>query len=239
MRSRKKLLMFGVLLPLLSVGYVQKSAISTQNSMITRFSDDFTRDTALEPGWTLSEPNPASSHKLSGEGLSLTASGRNGGSDYWPLSNSNATLLLRPLPTSGDWVATAEFAYDPTDDFSGAGIILTTSANGSKEFHRFEYERNHFQNSPSRGVEDFSNIGGGGRLIPFVEKRILLRIAKTGPHYDVSASADGVTWIPGFGVRDGAQYSYIGLIVARQPYQPSPNPDPAAVFKTFTLATGE
>jgi hypothetical protein len=203
------------------------------------YSDDFTKDAAIGPEWTIVQPNPLSRTTLTADGLSLVASGQNGGSDFWPRSNYNASLLLRPLP-AGDWVATTAIDYDPSNDFSGAGLILTTELSGfsgTSPFHRFEYERNHFQNSPSRGVEDFSNLLGGGSIIPFSGTTIFLRLEKAGIYLTIWASADGRAWQPGYTVVDTTPYTYIGLISARQPSDGATTVDSAPVFKFFTLDT--
>ncbi len=202
------------------------------------YSDDFTKDATIGPGWTVEQPNSSSRTTLTAGGLSLVASGQNGGSDFWPRSNYNASLLLRPLPASGDWVATTEIDYDPSNDFSGAGLVLTTQLSGFSEtslFHRFEYERNHFHDSPSRGVEDFSNLSGGGSIIRFSGTTIFLRLEKSGIYLTISASADGRTWQPGYAVIDITPYTYIGLISARQPSDGTTTVDSAPVFRFFTL----
>lgn len=106
------------------------------------FSDTFTKDKALNPGWTLALPNPASSYTLSKKGLLLDGSGQNGGSDLWPSTNYNASLLLQPVDPSLDWTITIREKFSPLNYYAGAGIVLTTQTSGfttSSVFHRFEY----------------------------------------------------------------------------------------------------
>ena len=74
-----------------------------QAKKVKPFSDVFAKDTTLNAKWTLAEPNTASSYRLGKKGLLLDASAQNGGSDLWPVTNYNASLLLQPLTSTLNW----------------------------------------------------------------------------------------------------------------------------------------
>ncbi|HTZ70999.1 MAG TPA: hypothetical protein VMB71_10145, partial [Acetobacteraceae bacterium] len=108
----------------------QSVQAATANGFVPRkarpFSDKFTKDTSLDPRWTLAEPNPGSSYSLGTRGLVLDASALNGGADLWPLTNYNASLLLQPISSSLNWTVTTKIAFQVTNNYMGAGLVLTT-----------------------------------------------------------------------------------------------------------------
>src|SRR5580698_7010554 len=67
------------------------------------FSDTFTVAT-LNPAWTLESPNPDSSYQMTGNGISITASWNDGGSDLYSGTDYNAPRLLQPVDPSLDWI---------------------------------------------------------------------------------------------------------------------------------------
>ena len=198
------------------------------------FSDIFTADTALDPGWVVAEPNPASSYKLK-NGLILDASGQNGGSDLWPLTNYQASLLLQPIAPTRNFTVTTKVAFQVTNLYMGAGLVLTTQTSGftpSSVFHRFEYGDN-----PQPGLESFTNGNRDTNYVAFTGKLIWLKLQKSGTTYTYSYSTDGKTFTQISTLTDATPYTYIGLISVRQPYAGDTGVDARPVIKYFRIMT--
>jgi regulation of enolase protein 1 (concanavalin A-like superfamily) len=200
------------------------------------FSDMFTQDTALDPGWVVAEPNPGSSYALK-KGLVLDASALNGGSDLWPLTNYNASLLLQPMSSNLDFTVTTKVIFQVTNDYMGAGLVLTTQTSGfnsSSVFHRFEYGDN-----PQPGLESFTNGDRDPNYVAFTGKLVWLRLQKTQSTYTYSYSTDGKTFTQISTITDATPYTYIGLISVRQPYDGQTGVDARPVFKTFKIISSK
>ena len=200
------------------------------------FSDIFTKDTSINPGWVIAEPNAGSSYGLVKKGLLLDASAQNGGSDLWPLTNYNASMLLQPImPSTYGWTVTTKISFRVTHDYMGAGLVLTTQTSGfnsSSSFHRFEYGDN-----PQPGIEGFTNGSPDPSYIPFDGKLVYLCLQKVGETYVFSYSTDGKTWTQVEAVTDDTPYTYIGLISIRQPYDGKLGVDSKPVFSYFKNVT--
>jgi hypothetical protein len=197
------------------------------------FSDTFTKDTAINPKWILSEPNAASSIRLGKQGLLLDSSGQNGGSDLWPTTNYNASLLLQPINPTLDYTITTAVNFAAIDNYSGAGIVLTkqtTGFNQSSVFHRFEYGDN-----PVEGLESFTNGTPDPNYVGYNAGRVVFRLQKSASTYTYSYSEDGKTFIQISTVTDSAPYTYVGLISIRQPYDGQTQIDSKPVFKYFKI----
>jgi len=202
---------------------------------VTRpFSDIFTNDKTLDPRWTVSEPNAGSSHHLVKRGLELTASPLNGGSDLWLYTNYDASLLLQPISPTLNWTVTTRVAFQVTNSYMGAGLVLTTQTGGfdsSSVFHRFEYGDN-----PQPGIEGFINGTRDADYAAFDGKLVYLQLQKSGTSYTYSYSTDGKTWTKVETVTDAAAYTYIGLISVRQPYDDQLTVSAKPVFRYFRIA---
>ena len=197
------------------------------------FTDIFVKDTSINPGWTVAEPNAGSSYGLVKKGLLLDASAQNGGADLWPLTNYNASLLLQPISSTLNWTATTKIAFQVTNNYMGAGLVLTTQTSGfnsSSVFHRFEYGDN-----PRPGIEGFTNGTPDLSYIAFDGKLVYLQLQKTGTSYTYSYSTDGKTWTQVETITDAGAYSYIGLISVRQPYDGELTVDLKPVFSYFRI----
>jgi hypothetical protein len=200
---------------------------------IRPFSDIFTKDTSLNPRWTVAEPNAGSSIHLGQRGLLLDASALNGGSDLWPLTNYNASLLLQPLSSSLNWTITTKIAFQVTNNYMGAGLVLTTQTSGfnsGSSFHRFEYGDN-----PQPGIESFTNGSPDPNYIAFDGKLVYLQLQKSGTTYTYSYSTDGKTWTQVSTVTDATNFTYVGLISIRQPYDGQTGVDSKPEFKYFKV----
>ena len=177
------------------------------------FSDTFTSDSSINPGWTLVELNPASSHTLDSTGLTLTTSGT--GSDLWPYTNYGASLLLQSVSPAADFTVTLQMAYNPQNNFSGAGLVLTTQTGAfstASAFQRFEYETNFTGN----GFYVFNNGAGGPYTItPAGSPDTWIRLQKQGDVYTVTDSTDGANYSTLATITDPTAYTYVGLISDR------------------------
>ena len=197
------------------------------------FSDNFAKDQSLNARWTLAEPNAASGYKLGGSGLLLDSSAQNGGSDLWPTTNYDASLLLQPVTPSLNWTITTKVSFQVTNNYMGAGLVLTTQTNGfnsGSSFHRFEYGDN-----PQPGIESFTNGSPDPNYVAFDGKLVYLQLQKSGSTYTYSYSTDGKNWTPVSTVTDATQFTYIGLISIRQPYDGDLSVDSKPVFHYFKV----
>lgn len=197
------------------------------------FSDTFTKDTALNPGWVLSEPNAASSYSIGKKGLLLDASGQNGGADLWPFTNYDASVLLQPVTPTLNWTVSANMQFASVNNYMGAGLVLTTQTSGftsASVFHRFEYGHN-----PVQGLESFTNGSPDPAYVGFSGSHVTLRLQKSGSTYTYSYSTDGKTFTTISTVTDTNAYSYIGVISIRQPYDGETTVDTKPIFKYFKI----
>ena len=196
------------------------------------FSDMFTNDVALDPGWVVAEPNPGASYALK-KGLVLDASALNGGSDLWPFTNYQASLLLQPLSPKLDFTITTKVDFQVTNNYMGAGLVLTTQTTGftsASAFHRFEYGDN-----PQAGLESFTNGSRDPDYVAFTAKLVWLRLQKSQSTYTYSYSVDGKTFTQISTITDATPYTYVGLISIRQPYDGQTSVDARPVFKSFKI----
>jgi hypothetical protein len=179
----------------------------------TPFSDTFTGPT-LNPGWTLESPNPDSSYQMTGSSLNLTASWNAGGSDLYSGSNYNAPRLLQPVDPSADWIIETGFAFSPTDDYQGVGLLLATTNGvfpGVSSFNRIS-EWAYYPNgggSVIRSVGAYAGYGGGTSY---------LRVQKAGTNYTGWWSADGINWTLNGTATDTSAWPYLGVFVIRYPW---------------------
>ena len=199
------------------------------------FSDIFTKDTVINPRWVLWEPNPASSAGIGRQGLLLDASGQNGGSDLWPATNYNASLLLQPIDPALNYTITTTMAFAAASNYMGAGLVLTQQTGGftsASLFHRFEYGDN-----PVEGLESFSNGAPDPGYVAYHAGNVSFRLQKSGQVYTYSYSADRRVWTVISVLTDAAAYNYVGLIAIRQPYDGQMQIDSQPVFKDFKIKT--
>ena len=197
------------------------------------FSDIFTKDTVINPKWILSEPNTASTAGIGKHGLLLDASAQNGGSDLWPSTNYNASLLLQPISPKLDYTITTHVEFAATNNYMGAGIVLTTQTAGfnqSSVFHRFEYGDN-----PVEGLESFTNGTPDPNYVSYNAGQVAFRLQKSGSTYKYAYSEDGKNWTLISTVTDATPYTYVGLLSIRQPYDGQTQVDSKPVFKYFKI----
>ncbi len=197
------------------------------------FSDRFTADEEIDPRWVLSEPNPNSTVAIGRKGLLLDASAQNGGSDFWPSTNYDASLLLQPIDPALDYTATTRIDFAAVNNYMGAGLVLTAQTAGftkSSLFHRFEYGDN-----PVEGLESFVNGKPDPGFVAYHAGKVSLRLQKAGSAYTYSYSPDGKTWTVISTLTDAAAYTYIGLISVRQPYDGQTQLDSRPIFKHFRI----
>lgn len=197
------------------------------------FSDNFRTDSGLNAGWTLAEPNAASTYSLGKKGLLLDASGQNGGSDLWPFTNYDASLLLQPIDAKLNWTITVKVPFQITNNYMGAGIVLTTQTGGftsSSAFHRFEYGDN-----PQPGLESFTNGTRDPAYVAFTGPVAWLRVHKSGTTYSYSYSTNGKAYTAISTLSDATAFTYVGLISIRQPYDGQTGVDAKPVFPFFAI----
>jgi hypothetical protein len=197
------------------------------------FSDNFAKDTAIKSGWVVAAPNAGASHGLVKGGFLLDASAQNGGSDLWLYTNYNASLLLQPVSAALNWTATTKIAFQVTNNYMGAGLVLTTQTSGftsGSVFHRFEYGDN-----PQPGIEGFTNGSPDQSYTAFDGKLVYLQLQKVGSTYTYSYSTNGKSWTTVETITDANAYSYIGLISIRQPYDGQLGVDAKPVFSYFKI----
>ena len=177
------------------------------------FSETFT-NMALNPGWTLESPNPASTYQLTGSALNISASWDNGGSDLYSGTEFNAPRLLQPVDPNSDWVIETELAFTPANNYSGAGVLLA-STNGAftaqDNFSRIA-ERAYY---PNGGGEV---IRSAGAYVSYTAGTCFFRVQKRGTIYTGWYSADGANWVLNGTVTDTHSWPYIGLFVVRYPW---------------------
>ena len=184
------------------VDWFEVSTVPAQNN----FSDEF--DAAgLDPNWLVVNPNKDSSVRLSGNGyLQLIASPNNGGSDYWPQSNFNASRLLQRI--SGDWLLETRFVFTPTSDFQGAGLMIC-------------FDQAIYATTCGRIVERYRNavdnyLHVAGNTTSYTATVTYVRLRKQGNTYTGWYSLDGVHWTPGGTGTFSSAPTYIGPFSIRQ-----------------------
>lgn len=220
-----------------STGVLANMAVAAPLNMTDKsgkpFSDHFTKDKTLNAGWTLELPNSASSFALSKKGLMLDGSGQNGGSDLWPTTNYNASLLLQPIKPSLNWTITIKEKFSPVNYYQGAGIVLTTQTSGftsSSVFHRFEYA-NYIQES----LQGHTNGQHDPDQAPYSGTTVEIQLQKSGSTYTYSYSADGKNWTEAYSVTDASAYTYVGIDAVRYPYDGMTSVDAKPVFQFFKI----
>jgi hypothetical protein len=203
------------------------------------FFEDFTREGKLRPGWTLTEPNPASRHELSPEGLLMLASGENGGSDISSWTDYNGSTLLRAISPDQDWTIVTHLLFVPSIDFQGAGLFLAREPgrfNTSSRFHRFELSYQNRQNGLA--VASYNNGPVDPKFVRYEGNEIYLKVCKHHSSYTYSFSSNGTSWQPVATLTDTNDYTYVGLDSIRQPWHGSPSVSSRPVFKSFRLEFG-
>ena len=189
------------------------------------FSDTFTAAT-LNPTWTLESPNPDSSYQMTGNGISITASWNDGGSDLYSGSDYNAPRLLQPVDSSLDWIIETGVAFSPTDNYQGAGILLANTNElfvNDNQFARIA-ERAYY---PDGGGDV---IRSDGAYVGYTSSTCFMRVQKSGTNYTGWYSSDGTNWVLTGTGTDTNAWPYIGIFVIRYPW------DGAQVNSTATFS---
>jgi hypothetical protein len=210
---------------LAAISFCAASPFSWRAYGQTPFSDYFRHEQTLNPRWVLSEPNQKSTWHLGALGLRLGASGAKGGSDLWPNTNYNGSVLLQPIWSSLDWVATAAFKFSPTNDYMGAGLLLATQTSGfnfNSPFHRFEYMFGASCNGPS--ITGFTNGAHDPSCAAVNGPIVAIRVEKSGTLYTLSYGTIGPYGTIGQNftkvesITDTNAYTYIGIDSIRYPH---------------------
>jgi len=204
------------------------AAIATAQQL---FWDDFNA-TTLDPRWTVTSPNPASSNWLDGSAFTLVAAWANGGSDLWNGTNHGAPRALQEVDPSLDWIIETRLDFSPTRDYQDAGLLLAkTTAASTDDGDYWRIAMRSFY------------PGGGGQVIRAVGSYTgytgtssYLRIEKAGPVYTGWWSSDGVTWIRSGSVTNSQAWHYAGIIAIRQPWDGA-QVDSTAAFDYFHAAS--
>ena len=193
------------------------------------FSDNFTGAT-LNPAWTLESANPDSSYQMTGNGISITASWNDTGSDLYSGTEYNASRLLQPIDPSLDWIIETEFNFSPTDNYQGAGILLATT-NGTfindNQFSRIA-ERAFYPNSGGNVIRS------DGSYVAYSSATSYLRVQKSGDTYTGWYSPDGVNWTLNGTGTDTNAWPWIGVFVIRYPWDGA-QINSTAVFSYFKV----
>jgi cytochrome c len=198
------------------------------------FSDNFSGSN-LNSGWTVVDPNPDSSIGLTGSGgLQMVASYQNGGSDLYSGSNFNGDRILQAVDPSANWIITAELAFSPTDDYQGAGILLSTTDGvytQSDQFMRIAERFYGFSSEISANTDGtVYPVPGGG--VAYSGSISYFRLEKLGTTYTGWWSADGTTWNETGSSVDTTPYPYVGLFTIRYPWDDAPV-NSTATFEYF------
>lgn len=209
------------------------TAAGASSAFALPFSDQFD-GTSLNPGWTVTSPNPASSVALDGAGhLVMTASYLNGGSDLFGGSNLNAPVILQSVDPSLNYTIVTSFSFSPTSNYQGAGILLATTTSpftSTDQFNRI-VERAFYPNGGGSIVE------GAGGSTNYASGTIYLEVSKVGDVYTSSYSSDGLTWSLLGSETNDTPYTEIGLFTIRQPWDNAPI-DSVASFNNFDVTSG-
>lgn len=198
------------------------------------FSDPFSGN-SLNPGWSISSPNPDSSVGLTGKGyLLMTASPKNGGSDLYAGTNFNAPVILQPISSSLDWTVTVQVNYQATNDAQGAGIMVATQNGGFTEASQFLRLAEHDYVS-SEAVCGLGVPNNGATCAGYSGSTIYLRVIKSGSNYTVEYSANKKQWTKLAEQKITTSYSYIGLFSIRQPWDDNDSVYTNAYFNYFNI----
>jgi hypothetical protein len=217
---------------LLGIAFMPRPAAS--EILTGPFSDQFS-GTTLNPGWTVSSPNPASSVGLTGNGfLQILASPLNGGSDLCACSNYNAPVILQPISSSLDWSVNVQLDFEPTHDAQGAGIMLATQNGQFTESSQFLRVIEHDYVS-SEIVCAFGVPTEGATCGGYVGGTIYFRVTKSGSTYTAEYSPDKKQWTKLAKQTISTSYSYIGLYGARQPWDGNDGIVTIADFNYFDI----
>ena len=150
----------------------------------SNFSDEF-NGTSIDSRWKVVNPNRDSSIRMTGNGgLRMTASPKEGGSDFAPGPNCNAPRVLQPV--TGDWTMETRFNFAPTSRFQGAGFVICFDQNPESRNCWRVIERQFW------GPGQIVNFSGDQKLFP--SSTTYLRLRKKGALYTAWFSADGRTW---------------------------------------------
>ena len=196
------------------------------------FSDQF-NGTTLNPGWTVTSPNPASSVALDGSGhLVITASYQNGGSDLFTGSNYNAPVILQSVDPNANYTITTSLSFNPTNNYQGAGILLATTTSpftSALQFNRI-VERAFYPNGGGSIVE------GAGGSNAYSSGTIYLEVSKVGNVYTSAYSSNGINWTTLGSETNTTAYTEIGLFTLRQPWD-GVALDSVASFDSFNVTS--
>jgi hypothetical protein len=179
------------------------------------FSDIFDGP-AINPYWIFVSPNADSAVSLPGNGtLRISASPKNGGSDYATSTNRNAPRLLQFIGfTPFDWQVETKIVFSP-DPSSGASqgvAVLACPSAAVTDFSdcRLFAERNHL--GPGN-----DNVMAAGGFVPFSGSTVHFKLQRYGQVYKGWYSSDGAVWTPGGEFTDPANIYYLGIMGMRQP----------------------
>ncbi len=172
------------------------------------FSDEF-NGTRIDSRWKVVNLNRDSSIRMTGNGgLRMTASPKEGGSDFAPGPNCNAPRVLQPV--TGDWTMETRFNFAPTSRFQGAGIVICFDQNPESRNCWRVIERQFWG---SGQIVNFSAVEK-----PFSSNTTYLRLRKKGTSYTAWFSADGRTWTDA-GTREEHKVPvFAGIMTTRQPH---------------------
>lgn len=188
------------------------------------FSETFT-NTTYSNGWTFTTFNPDSSNYLNGTDLTLVASYQDNGSDLYSQTEYAAPRLLQPVNPGLDWVIQTELAFDPSDDYQGAGILLANTAgafSSASDYSRIG-ERAFY---PDEGG---SVIQVDGAYTAYTDPVCYMRLQKLGTNYTGWYSSDGVDWTLS-GSQSFAAFPYIGLFAVRYAWDSAPVDSDASFY---------
>lgn len=191
------------------------AAFTSLDSTTKGFPDSF--DTfPLNPNWMFVSPNVDSTVSLPGNGtLRISASPKNGGSDYASATNWNAPRLLQFIGfTPWDWQVETKIAFSP-DPASGGSQGVAVVACPSAAVTDFSdcwrlAERNHL--GPGN-----DNVKAAGGFVPFSGSTVHFRLQRYGQVYTGWYSSDGNVWTPGGEFTDPANIYFVGIMAMRQP----------------------
>jgi len=146
-------------------------------------------------------------------GLRMTASPKEGGSDFAPGPNSNAPRILQSV--AGDWTMETRFNFAPTSRFQGAGILVCFDQNPESRNCWRVIERQ-FWNSGQ-------TVNFSGNEKPFSSNTTYLRLRKKGTSYTAWFSADGRTWTEAGTREERRAPTFSGVMTTRQSHDRNMN----------------
>jgi hypothetical protein len=159
------------------------------------------------PAARIVSPNRASKVERSSTGaVRITASAKEGGSDFAPGPNNNAPRLMQPV--SGDWTVETRVRFAPASMFQGAGILVCFGPTAESTDCLRAIERQYYRQG------NVVNSFAGQKA--FAGPVTHLRLRKIGREYVASYSADGQTWLDMGRRTESREATFVGLMALRQ-----------------------